>query len=72
MVERGIKITRKHKALVYVIKTMNELVDKGIMKGKPFEVTEDGLELIKGFKPTNDEIKIAILKLKSMGYIGGE
>ena len=62
-------ITREQKAMLYVIKTLNELVDMGIMEGKPFEVTEVGLEHIKDFEPTDEEMKIAVLSLKALGHI---
>ena len=64
------KFTREDKAIVYAIKTLNELVDKGLVEGKPFEITEKGFEMIEDFEPTDEELRLAMEKLKVAGYIG--
>jgi len=61
--------TREDKAVVYVIKALNELADRGLVKGKPLDLTEKGLEMIEGFKPTDEEIELAVYNLKENGYI---
>lgn len=71
LLEKGIKLERDQKAILYVVKTLNELSDKGILKGKPIEITEKGLKEIKDFEPTNDEIQEAVKKMAVMGYFGG-
>jgi malate/lactate dehydrogenase len=62
--------TREDKAIVYAIKTLNELVDKGIVNGQPFEITDKGFEMIVDFEPTDEELKEAMEKLSIAGYIG--
>ena len=61
--------TREDKAILYAIKTLNDLVDKGLVEGKLFEVTEKGFEMIKDFEPTDDELIFAMDCLKIGGYI---
>ncbi len=64
------EFTREDLVILYTIKTLNELVDIGIMEGKPFELTEKGLEAIKDFEPTEEELKFGVNSLKVGGYIG--
>jgi hypothetical protein len=63
-------ITREQKVLVYVLKTLNDLVEKGIMEGGGYQVTEEGLKYIKGFEPTDDELRECIDLLKADGVLG--
>ena len=55
---------------LYVIKTLNELVDKGIMTGNLWEITDSAEELIKDFEPTDEEMQLVIVLMKKDGYIG--
>jgi len=59
------EFTRMELAMIYTIKTLNELVDKGLVENKIFEVSESGMELIKDFKPTDDELKQCVVVLSS-------
>lgn len=66
---------RMQLALIYTIDTLNSLVDKGIVKEKIFEVSDEAKELIKDFEPTEDELKQCVLYLTSdefADYIEGE
>lgn len=62
-------LTCLEKSVVYCIKILNELVDAGIIEGKPYEVTEKGLKEIKDFDPTDEELKDGMLVLKSQGLV---
>jgi hypothetical protein len=62
-------LTRDQLTVIYVLKTLNELVDKGLMEGKMYEITDTGLGLIKGFEPTEDELAECIRKMKEEGMI---
>lgn len=64
------EMTREQKVFVYVIKTFNELVKKGLMKGGSFQVTEEGLKQIEGFEPTDDELRECIEHMRAGGIIG--
>jgi len=64
------EFTREQLVMIYVINTMNELVDMGLLEGGVFNVTEKGLKLIENLDPTEEEIIKAIDGLKLAGYIG--
>lgn len=63
------KFTRQEKAIIYVVKTLNELSDMGILEGKAFTISKEGLEAIEGFEPTSEEIKNVMEMLANEGYI---
>lgn len=67
-----IELSRLQKTIIFVINTLNELSDKGLLKGKAFKLSEDALGLIEGFKPTDDEIILVLGMLKEKGYIHTE
>ncbi len=56
-------------ACLCVIKTLNKMVDDGLMTGKIWEVTDSAEELIKDFKPTDEEIALIVALMKEDGYI---
>jgi hypothetical protein len=62
-------LTRDQLTIIYVLHTLNELVDKGLMEGKMCEITEKGLDLIKGFEPTEEELADCIQNMKEQGMI---
>lgn len=62
-------INREQKTLIYVLNTFNELVEKGLMEGGGYEVSETGLELIKGFEPTEEELQECIRQMKEQGIL---
>lgn len=66
----GKEYTRNQKAMLFVIKTLNELCDEGVLTGKVFDIVNEALEAIEGFKPTDKEIIECIAVLKEEGYIG--
>jgi hypothetical protein len=63
------EITRESKILLYTIKDLNEFVEKGIMEGKAFEITDEGLNVLEGFEPTEEEIKMGLQTLRDLGYL---
>ena len=66
------EVSRKGLVILYVIRTLNELVDKGMLVGKAFELNEKAHELLEGLDPlpTDEEMKEVIDLLKLEGYIG--
>lgn len=66
----GINISRQQKAVLFVIKTLNQLVELDIMSGGNLEIDERAEALLKGFEPTSAELELATLALKREGYIG--
>jgi len=66
---RGYALTREEKVTLYVIKTLNKLVDAGILEGQAFIISKQAEEAIKNFKPTSEELKEAVLAFKREGYI---
>ena len=66
---RGYALTREEKVTLYVIKTLNKLVDVGILEGQVFTISKQAEEAIKDFKPTSEELKEAVLAFKREGYI---
>jgi len=65
----GFELTRSQKTLLYVINILNELVELGMLTSGTLDIDERSKELIKDFKPTEDEMQNAILELKSQGYV---
>ena len=67
----SVEVSRKGLVILYVIKTLNELSDMGILEGKAFELDEKAHELLKGLNtpPTDEEIQETLILLKSEGYI---
>ncbi|MFW9871589.1 MAG: hypothetical protein ACFFG0_00640 [Candidatus Thorarchaeota archaeon] len=66
----GQAFNRQEKSMLFVIKTLNELVKKGILTQGGFQLSSKAEEAIKGFKPTDIEIQQAMAILKNEGYIG--
>ena len=64
-----IELNRIQKTFIYVINTLNGLVDAGIMEGKAFELSNDAYKYIEDFEPTDEEIQICVFYMKSEGYI---
>jgi hypothetical protein len=67
--DKKIELSRIQKTFLYVINTLNELVDKGIMEGKAFELSDNAYQYIEDFEPTDEEIQICMSYMKSEGYI---
>lgn len=66
----GVELTRIDKAIIYSIKTLNDLVEKGVLEDGGMTIGSEGEELIKGFKPTKEELEIAMAILKKEGHLG--
>ena len=64
------ELTHEEKCAVFCIKTLNQMVDKGLVQGKPYNVTEKGLEAIEGFEPTEEDIRLGMEILASNGLFG--
>ena len=63
------EFTREEKTLIFVLKTLNDLVDKGFCEGGGYEITEKGLEILGDFVPTEQEMKDCIENLKNSGDV---
>jgi len=57
------------KCVVHCIKTLNELADKGIVTDRVMEIQEDGLKLIEGFEPTQQDIELGMEILIAQGIV---
>lgn len=64
------KISRRQKNILYCVKTLNELVDMGILSRKALTISEYGLKIIEDFEPEEGEIEEAMNILKQQGYFG--
>lgn len=65
----GVELTRTDKTILFVIQSLNELAEIGIITGGGLNIDERAKEIIKDFKPTGDEIREVILSLKRQGFI---
>jgi hypothetical protein len=65
----GMELTREQKTILFVINTLNELADEGILTKGPFEIDPEYKAIIKSFNPTPEEIKEVIDLLRLEGYI---
>lgn len=65
----GFKLSREQKAILFVIKSLNKLVEMGIMAGGNLQLDERVENIIKDFNPTDDELKKAVAILKHCGYV---
>ena len=66
----GIEFSREEKALIYVIKMLNDLSTMGIMSGDCLKLGENAENIIKNFEPSKKEIEEAVSELKQQGFIG--
>jgi len=66
---REVSLSRQDKCVIFVIKTMNELIEKGFLTGSAFTISKEAEEIAKNFKPTLDEIKEVVMWFKMGGYI---
>lgn len=66
--------TKEEKILLYVIRTLNELADMGLVTEGPFKIAdmEKANEVIGDFEPTNDEIEQTMYWMKDKGYLGAD
>lgn len=66
------KLTRDQEVILYVINTLNELVQKGLLEGGCFELSEEAKQIVKemDFEPTEKEIEKVMVYLKQEGFIG--
>lgn len=65
----GFELSREEKCILFTIKTLNELTDMGILTGNGLKIDERAKDLIKDFKPTKEEVELAIIILKREGHI---
>jgi hypothetical protein len=65
------KLNRIEKTIIYVIKSLNELEDAGLLEGRAFDVPENkNLEKqMEGFEPTPEEMFSVINFLKKEGHL---
>ena len=64
-------LDRIQKSILYAVKILNDLVDKGILTGKAFEVQEPlASEVLEGFEPTKEELFEAMNILAADGAFG--
>lgn len=66
----GVELTRMDKTVLFVIQSLNELAEIGIMSNGSLSIDERAKESIKDFEPTKDEMREVISSLKKQGYIG--
>jgi hypothetical protein len=64
-------LNHNEKVLLSVIRTLNELVEMGILSDGPFTFPDPKKvdEILGDFKPTEQEIKRTMTWMKSEGYI---
>lgn len=64
------ELTREEKSVVFCIKTLNDLIEEGLVTGGKYKVTEKGLKEIEDFKPTDEDIEFGMAILAREGLIG--
>ena len=62
-------VTHTDRIVLYSLKLYNDLHVKGIVPSSSLNVTKAGLKDLKGFKATDEEIRIGIAYLKEKGII---
>jgi c-di-GMP-related signal transduction protein len=64
-------LNHNEKVVLSVIRTLNELVEKGILSEGPFTFPDPKKvdEILGDFQPTEDEIRDTIIWMKSKGYM---
>ena len=69
--DKDFKFDRAHKAILWVIRMLNELEEEGIVEGRAYEISEefDVDELLEGFEPTPQEIDSVIQMLRAEGTL---
>ena len=68
--EPGRELTRHEKSIIYCLRTLNELVKTGLLTGGMYQLTEKAQEAIEDFKPTDEEMELAMNALKRDGAFG--
>jgi hypothetical protein len=65
----GVEISRLDKSILFVIKALNILAEKGLVTNGNMAISSEALEMIKDFKPTKEEMETAVAILKKEGHI---
>lgn len=60
---------RKSLTFLYIIKSLDELKEMGIVEGGQYQMTEIGLKELEGFKPTEEELTEVLLEMKAEGML---
>lgn len=72
IMNNNIELTREQKVILYVINTLNTLVEQGLLEGGCFELSEEAKQIVEemDFEPTEKEIEKVMIYFKQEGHIG--